>query len=100
MATYEWNRSEAVALIEFAKSELEPHGTDAKSKHGRFSGIGTLSFKIETADGRTVIGQLLEPIEGPSCPDGLTIATTEAVNVEHVAVRWEEILWLGFGFTS
>jgi hypothetical protein len=64
----------------------------------RPSGLGDLVFKIETTSGREVVGHLVEQ-DGESSPEGVMLGGMPPNN-EHTAIQYDEMTWIGVGYTE
>jgi hypothetical protein len=64
----------------------------------RPSGLGDVVFRIETPDGHTVSGRIVER-DGESSAGGLILGAM-SYDTSHRFVRWDEIVWIGAGLTD
>lgn len=62
----------------------------------RRSGLGDVAFKVETVDGRTEVGQIIE-VDGEDSRDGVLLGGMPP-DGEQRYVRFDEMVWIGVGY--
>lgn len=67
-------------------------------KLDRPSGLGDVILKLESVDGRTISGRIVER-DGESSQDGVLLGAMSD-DTEQRFMRWDEIVWLAAGVTD